>query len=197
MLTKTQVKIMQVFASRINEKFSIKQIAKELRKPYALIHKSIKPLINGKVVGRDNKELLSLNYRENFSTLSFIEGLRAKEFLNKQKLFSLFVNDVLRNIKLNYFVFLVFGSAVENANPRDIDILLIVEHKEKINEIEKFLENIASSFSINLHINVIHLESAYEMLAKREQANLMNECLNKHILLYGAENYYTILKNAR
>ena len=46
MLTKTQAGIMKVFASKINERFSIKQVSETLKKPYPLIHRSIKLLIN-------------------------------------------------------------------------------------------------------------------------------------------------------
>jgi hypothetical protein len=37
-----------------------------------------------------------------------------------------------------------------------------------------------------------YAKSAYEMLAKRDKVNILNETLNKHLLLFGAENYYKI-----
>jgi predicted nucleotidyltransferase len=109
----------------------------------------------------------------------------------------LFTRDILDRINIDFFVFLVFGSSVESKEPRDIDILLIVQEKEKINEVERIVSNIVSNFSKKFDINVISAESAYEMLNKRDSINILNETLNKHILLFGAENYYRILKNAR
>jgi predicted transcriptional regulator len=85
MLTKTQLKIMQVFTSKINEKFSIKQISEILKKTYPLIHRSIQELIRSRLIVKDNKELLSLNYKENHQTLAYIESLRARIFLEKNK----------------------------------------------------------------------------------------------------------------
>ena len=196
MFTKTQIKIMKVFVSKINERFSIKQISEILKKPYPLIHKSIIKLIEQKFILKDNKALLSINYRENLSQLAYIESLRAKEKL-KHKSFSLFVNDVLKEIDSDFFILLIFGSFVNSNSTRDIDILLITENREEIINIEKTIQNIADNFSLKIHVNVISKESVYEMFLKRENINIANETLNKHLLLFGAENYYRILKNAR
>jgi len=196
MLTKTQIEIMKIFVSKVIDRFSIKQISELLKKPYPLIHRSTKLLINQGFLLKDEKNFISLNYKDNFQTLSYTESLRADAFL-RDKTLKLFTKDVFEKIKEDFFVFLIFGSSVESKNPRDIDVLLIVQGKEDINEIEKAVSNIASNFSKKFDINVISTESAYEMFVKREQVNVMNETLNKHILLFGAENYYRILKNAR
>lgn len=197
MLTKTQAKILEVFASKITERFSIKQVSEILKKPYPLIHRSIKPLINDGFLIKDSKEFLSLNYKDNLSEIAYIESIRKNEFLKKDKTLNLFVSDVLQKSTSDFFVLLVFGSSVEIKNPRDIDLLFIIENKQKINEFERFLSNIASNFSKKFHINAISSESAYEMFSKRDNINVLNETLNKHIILFGGENYYRILKNAR
>src|SRR3989344_897166 len=188
MLTKTQIEIMKIFVSKLIDRFSIKQISELLKKPYPLIHRSTKLLINQGFLLKDEKNFISLNYKDNFQTLSYTESLRADAFL-RDKTLKLFTKDVFEKIKEDFFVFLVFGSSVESKNSRDIDVLLIVQGKEDINEIEKAVSNIASNFSKKFDINVISTESAYEMFVKREQVNVMNETLNKHILLFGAENY--------
>lgn len=188
---------MKVFVSKITSRFSIKEISEILKKPYPLIHRSTKPLIEIKFLIKDEKELLSLNYKENISELSYIESLRKKEFLDKDKTISLFVKDIINKSKIDYFIFLIFGSSVESKNPRDIDILIIIEDKDKVSEFERFAGNIAKNFTKKLDINVISNESAYEMLNKRDNINVMNETLNKHIILFGGENYYRIIKNAR
>lgn len=196
MLTKTQAEIMKIFVSKINDKFSIKQISEILKKPYPLIHRSTKLLIEEAFLLKDDKSLISLNYKDNFQTLSYFEYLRANDFL-KDKTLKLFTKDILEKIKDEFFIFIIFGSSVESKNPRDIDVLFIVQDKEKANEIEKTASNIASNFSRKFDINVISVESSYEMFSKRDTVNIMNETLNKHIILFGAENYYRILKHAR
>ena len=197
MFTKTQAKIMEIFVSKIDDKFSIKEIAEALGKPYPLIHRSIKGLIEEAFVTKDKKGFLSINYKLNYNDLAYIESLRAKKWIKKDKIFALLTKDLLDKINLDFFVLLIFGSAVENKNPRDIDILLIIENKSIINEVEKLTENISSNFTKKIHINVIIIQSVYEMLVKRDSINVINETLNNHIVLFGAENYYRILKNAR
>jgi|SRR3989338_1490066 len=196
MLTKTQIEIMKVFVSKINEKFSIKQISEIIKKAYPLVHRSIKSLLNDGILIKDSKELISLNYRGDSQHIAYVESLRKNKIL-KNKTISLFIKDTLNKINLDFFVFLIFGSSVESKDPRDVDILLIIQEKEKINEVEKIVANIASNFSKKFDIHIISAESAYEMLNKRDSSNILNETLNKHILLFGAENYYRILKNAR
>lgn len=197
MLTKTQVKIMEVFVSKINEKFSIKQVSEIIKKPYPLVHRSMRYLIEDNFIIKDNKELLSLNYKENHPFLSYVEAIRKKDFLNKDKTTALFIKDCLEQLKQDFFVFLIFGSAVEVKNPRDTDLLLIVDDENKLNETEKTLNNLADNFSKKLDINVISIKSVYEMLSKRDDINLLNETLDKHIIIFGGENYFRILKNAR
>lgn len=200
MLTKTQAMVMEIFAANIAERFSIKGISKIIGKDYSLVHRSIKPLIAKNLLAKDKQEYLSLNYKENTAQAAYIEALRTQKFLQKKqnKTISLFIEDALKAFKDDFFIMLIFGSAVEQKKiPRDVDILLIVDGNAKINKTEKLLHNIALNFSAKFDINVISTESAYEMLSKRDQTNVMNETLNKHLIVFGAESYYRLLKNAR
>lgn len=195
MFTKTQIEIMKIFVSKIDKKFSIKQISDILKKKYPLIHRSIKPLIEKNYLLKDEQELISLNYRGNQMELAFLESIRKSEWLNKNKDAKLFFQECLRSIQADFFISMVFGSSVEKRG-RDIDFLFILNEKE-LEKNEKIIRNISENFTLNLDINVIPVESAYEMLSKREEANVLNELLNKHIILFGGENFYRILNNAR
>ncbi|MBS3134779.1 hypothetical protein J4406_00175 [Candidatus Woesearchaeota archaeon] len=188
---------MQIFVSKINEKFSIKRVSENLKKPYPLVHRSIKALIDNKFISKDRQNFLSLNHKQNHSELAYIESLRKKEFLESNKTITLFINDVMEKINLDLFIFLIFGSHIKKQKSRDIDILVIIEDKKKVNIIEKILNNIASNFTVKFDVNIISVESAYEMLAKRDKINIVNETLDNHLLIFGAENYYRLLKNAR
>ena len=92
---------------------------------------------------------------------------------------------------------LVFGSTVDSSKPRDIDILLIVDSTNKIEFHEKFLHNISSNYYLSFEERVIGFESVYEMLSKRDEKNVMNEILNKHVILYGAELFYRLIQRGR
>lgn len=197
MLTKTEEIILELFVSNITKSFSINQVAKLIDKPYPLTHRSIKNLVKYGLLLKDDRKLLSLNYKDNFEELVYAEYNRKEKKLKNHKLIQLFIKDCLKEIKLDFFVFLIFGSFAEKNNFRDLDILIIVEDKKEVDNIEKLITNISANFSIKVDLNVIFKESAYEMFIKREQANIMNESLNKHLIIFGGENYYRILKNAR
>lgn len=197
MLTKTQTEIMKIFVSKIDKKFSINEIAEVLKKPYALIHRSIQELIKNKEVLLDDKKLLSLNYNKNFTELSFIESLRVKSSLEKEKSVYLFIKDCLKEVREDFFIFLIFGSFTEKKKFNDLDIVVILDNQNKVGQTEKIIKNIASNFSFKIDAHILSKESAYEMFSKREQTNILNESLNKHLIVFGGENYYKILSNAR
>jgi len=197
MLTKTQIEIMKIFVSKVDKRFSINEISEILKKPYALIHRSMQELIKSKFILADEKKLLSLNYKENFTELSFIESIRAKNSLAKEKSVFLFVKDCLKEIREDFFIFLIFGSFAEKNKFNDLDIAIILDNQSKIEQTEKIIKNIASNFSFKIDLHTLSKESAYEMFSKREQINILNESLNKHLVVFGGENYYKILSNAR
>jgi len=191
MFTKTQLKIMQLFVSQIIKRFSIRGVGKELKMHHALTYRACKSLINNKLIVPDGNSYV-LNYKQNHQELAYFEHLRSKEFLSKpkNKILAIFAEDVIKKFPYGYFTLLVFGSAVESPKPRDIDILVIIEKTEDIETAEKALYNISRNYTLNLHTVVVSFESAFEMLGARDDKNIMNQVLNKHLILYGAELFY-------
>jgi len=175
----------------------LREVARRLKMHVSLTHRAIQPLIDSKIVERDKHKNLILNYKVHHETLAFAEYLRRDDFLDKSKDIKLFAEEVINKIKQDNFVLLVFGSAVESSKPRDIDILLIVDSTDKIEFHEKFLHNIASNYDLPFEERVIGYESVYEMLSKRNEKNVMNEILNKHIILYGSELFYRLIEKGR
>jgi hypothetical protein len=196
MLTKTEAEIMKLITSKITERFSIKQIAELIKKPYPLVHRSIKQLLQKNTLMKDEKGFIILNLKENHAELAYVESLRAKEFLKHNKTIHLFAEDVLGRLD-DFLVLLIFGSVIEEKQHHDVDVLFITSDSSNINDVEKKIRTISSTFTKDFDINVISKSSAYEMLSKRDQKNVLNESLNKHILLFGAENYYRFIENAR
>ncbi len=195
--TKTQLGIMEIFVSQITEKYSINQIAKMLKKPYALTYNSIKDLINKGFLIKDKNELLSLNYKENHSELAYVESIRKSSLFKRNTTIKFFNDDFNKKLELDFFTILIFGSTVISNKGKDIDVLVIIENPEKVESIQRYLNQITGLSTNKFDAHVIAVESVYEMFSQWEQRNVMNETLNKHIILYGAENYYRMLKNAR
>ncbi|MBU1199799.1 MAG: helix-turn-helix domain-containing protein [Nanoarchaeota archaeon] len=196
-VNKSTAKILQFFAGHITESFTLREAARRLKMHVSLAHRAIQPLIRFKIIEQDKHKNLKLNYKTYHETLAFAEYLRRDNFLDKFKGIKFFADEVISKIKQDCFVLLVFGSAVESARPRDIDILLIVDATDKIEFHEKFLHNITLNYDLPFEERVIGFESVYEMLSKRDEKNVMNEILNKHIILYGAELFYRLLGRGR
>lgn len=197
MLSGTGVRVLQVFVANLTKRFSIRKVALLLNKPYALIHKTVSKLLSRGFLAKDENDLVFLNYKENIQELAYVESMRTKEFLEKNPTIKLFTSDILE--KIDCLIFLVFGSYVKKRQTRrsDIDVLIIVGEEERVDKVEKIARNISTRFSTKIDCNVISKQSVYEMLGKRDEKNVMNEVLDNHIILFGAENYYKMIKDAR
>ena len=196
-LKRSTVSVLQLFVGHITESFTLREAARTLKMQVSLAHRAIQPLKDAKIVEHDKHRNLLLNYRTHHETLAFAEYLRRDVFFERFKDVKLFSDEVIKKIEHESFVLLVFGSAVESNKPRDIDILLIVDDTEKGGFHERFLHNIASGYDLPFEERVIGFESVYEMLSKRDEKNVMNEVLNKHIILHGAELFYRLIGRGR
>ena len=198
-LQKSTVKVLQLFTGHMTESFTLRETARRLKMHVSLAHRAIKPLIERNIVKKDKHKNLILNYKTHHETLAFVEYLKRDDLLNKGKYKEIkaFAEEVITKIKEDNFILILFGSAVESDKHKDIDILLIVDNINKVEFHEKFLHNIASNYNLPFEERVISFESVYEMLAKRDDMNLINEILNKHIILYGAELFYRLIQKGR
>lgn len=200
MMTKTQLKIMKLFVSKIAKKFSLQGAGKELGMHQALSYRASKKLIERKLIIPDENNLYGLNYKDNQQELVAIEYLRTADFLGdpKHKKFREFIKEFIDKTKEDQFIFLLFGSAVEKSNPRDYDIVLFFDSIKKAQTYENILMNIAENYpSLNIHVNVDSIDDLHQMLKKRDEKNVANEALNKHLIFYGAELFYRMLKGVR
>ena len=198
MFTKTQIKIMKFFVSQITKRFSLRGVGKELKMHQALTYRASQALIENELIIPDGESYV-LNYKKNHQELAYFEYLRSKEFLSKSKnkALAMFAEDVVEKFPYGYFTMILFGSAVISPKPRDIDIFLIIEKTEDIEQAEKVLYNISRNYTLNLHTVVVSFESVFEMLGSRDDKNVMNQVLNKHLVLYGAELFYKLIKRGR
>ncbi|MFH1916722.1 MAG: hypothetical protein ABIJ21_05635, partial [Nanoarchaeota archaeon] len=183
--------------NNITKRFSIREIARKLKMNVSLAHRNMLPLIEEKYLLKDDKGYLFLNFRKNHEVLSYCEYLRRNEFLQRHKVIALLNDDTQKKLPYGCFVLLVFGSTVNSSKPRDLDLLLIIEKTDEIEQAERYFYNIYNNFTLKVHPVIVSFESVDEMLESREQMNVLNEVLNKHIVLYGAELFYKLISRGR
>ena len=195
LFTKTQIKILKLLCSTITKSYSIRAISRAIKQSYPLTYHSAKDLIKKGFIIEDEHRLLSLNYKSNFQDLAYIESLRAEEFLKKHKEIMLFVGEILKKTE-GFFTLLIFGSYAigEETKNSDTDILMIIEKIEDADKEEKFLNRIADTYLKKHHCYVIGKESVKEMVKERDKLNVINETLNKHIIFFGADDYYRLMQ---
>lgn len=202
-ISRVQASIISQFVSRLKDKFTINSIAKELKKPYPLVHRNIGMLLKRNLVSKDEHGLLSLSRNADVNKLAYVESLRRDAFLEKHKELKIIINDLM-GINADYFTLLMFGSYTSGKSSKgsDIDLLLIIDKGirpltyEAKSRIEGDVERIASRFSRKIHTVVLITTSIYEMLQKSNENNVMNETLNNHIIFFGAESYHRMVQNA-
>lgn len=191
MLTKTDIRVLELFASRIVDSFTIREVSRLICKDLKIVHTSVRKLIGERFILKGKHDGLRLDYRNNVRALAYIEGIRAEDFLRGNALVKDGLGRILEKSETKLFILLVFGSYASGTHTRksDIDILAVLPEYDE--DFERMLG--ASLSTINCHINLIGEDSFREMLDRREEMNIINETLNNHVLLYGAEAYYSLL----
>ena len=193
MLTKTQIRIMELFTSSITTGFNFTPIVEKTGIDRKNVSLALKVLVQKKLVNLENR-VYSLNYAENHQELAYVEHLRSREFLARKKnaYVKLAVNDVLDKISHPSFTFLLFGSRVKaDPNAYDVDLMIIVDTEEKANEIQRIADRIKSP--LRLEMKTYWYDAAYEMLDQREGKSVLHQTLNKHFIFHGAESYYRLI----
>ncbi|MFT4250435.1 MAG: hypothetical protein ACMXYD_03675 [Candidatus Woesearchaeota archaeon] len=183
-LTSTQRTILTHFCAHITKRFSLRETAKALNKHPALIHRASQELIKKGLI-EEKKGGYSLNYKKHHQEHAYTEHIRSKEFLNKHPTLTLLRQDIAK--KLPASTLIVFGSAVTTKNPRDIDILLITQHPRA----QQILEQQLAQTTIPADTITLSFENIQEL--KTHENSILQQILNKHIILYGAELFYQLI----
>lgn len=193
MLTKTDLKVLELFVSKPIASYTIRGVAREIKKDVKIVHTSVRKLSTQKFFVADEHQHIRLNYKSALASLVYAESLRRDKFYQKHPELKIALTDFLKKTEQAFFALLVFGSYAEG-KPRknsDLDIMLISLTENT--PLERQLQAALSFTSKRIHLQSITAMDFQRMLQKREQVNIANECLNKHILIYGAEAYYKLL----
>lgn len=200
-LTKNQARILQEFTAHITEEFSMRETARILKKDSSLVRKAMLPLIEQGILNQAKKtKRITLNYRENHPELAYAEHLRAARFAESPKNSGIaaFMDEIKKTIQENAFTLSLSGSAIMDEKSGGYDVLLIVAAEDGVRSGEKALRDISKKHQgLKIGIDVVCFQSALEMLSQREQLNVMNRSLDKHIIFHGAETYYGLITKGR
>jgi len=151
------------------------------------IVKGLQPeIISQEKIGNTN--LIKLNLVPNQEIYS-VENKRTEEFLSRHPTLKV-VKKYAEDLNYPFLILLVFGSYVKNTKTEgsDIDICVILDNKDKTNELQEKL----NLLSLKLEIHEFTTKEFISMIEK-SQNNLGHEIVKSNILLYGVENYYNLI----
>jgi predicted nucleotidyltransferase len=199
MLTQNDIKITEFLVRNPNGKFSIREISRQTKIDYKLVHNSVGRLVKKKIIDKKRygrTQLCEINLREAISDLIQVESIKAKRFLEKNVGIKLITKNIKENIKNPYCTLLLFGSYAKDQQHyrSDLDLIIIVPGKMFIKEAETALSIVSRIKPIKIHSLVFTADEFKKMLTAKEELNAAKETLSNHILFYGAEAYYQLLK---
>lgn len=170
--------------------FSIRQIAIQRKVNYKSAYIGLKDLAKEGVVALEkhgNTTLCKFNQKFNDSVFE-VEYERRKELL-KNKNFLVLYN---RLAKINgQFILLLFGSYARGRQTKssDIDLLLISDNPKPV-------EMQIDLLPLNIHMTHASYES-FESMLKSKEFTVVSEAIKYNVLLFGIEDYYRLINNAR
>ena len=196
-ITNARIKILKLLLANPTQEYTIRGISLETKVNYRLVHQEVIKLekielITVKKIGASKVCKINLSY--DLSLFSYIESLRKNELLKKH-VSLIVINTELDKIKSKYFTCILFGSYVTGKIKKtsDIDLLFIIPNNTKVEQFEYEIESLFQTFNYKMDINVI-TENSVNELKQKSGLNVLNETIKNHIVLYGTEQYYNLIK---
>jgi len=182
--------ILKLLIENQEKTFSIRQIAIIRKINYKSAYNAIQSLAKEGVISLENKGNITLcSFSRKFNDSVFIvEDYRLHELL-KNKNFQIIYN---RICKVNaQFILLLFGSYAKKQESKHSDIdLLVISNDAKPIEVQIKL------LPLNIHLTSITYENFIALL-KSKEFTVVSEAIKHNILLFGIEDYYRLINNAR
>jgi predicted nucleotidyltransferase len=195
---KEELKIIDLFRKNILAEFTIKQIMKHLNKKsynwtYKALTKLSKSILTLTKIGNVTQVRLNLS---NPLTITYLAYLDRKEAYKRDLPL---INELIENIsrKTPYFTLLVTGSYATGTakEDSDLDIVIITEDERKKKEVGPYITDALRLSGINVDKHILTRKEFYLMLIS-ESENFGKEVVRKHLLFYGADAYYQIIREA-
>jgi predicted nucleotidyltransferase len=197
MITKKQLKILNVFQRNTFREYSYKEIKEGSREksnsvvPSALGTFLKEGLITARNIG--TSKLYSINQKNDKAYLYF--EIFNLENLPKQVLEA--VDELKETLDKHTFFYsiILFGSYAirEQKKDSDLDMAVFIENEKDRKTVEAVFRSVELKSIIKVHGNVITKDEFLEML-KVDYENLGKEIAKKHLIIHNPSIFYSLLK---
>ncbi len=197
MINGTQNTMLEFLITHSDESPTIRSLSRQLKKPYALIHRNVADLLKKGVIEKvvvPPANLLKIHELISKDILTAIENNIKSKFFKENSWAKVMFEDLLSYASQTFFILLIFGSYSKGKQTKksDLDLLLIVPKKEDTKEIEAAMAKTYTKTKKT--IVVVTAEDFKEMIKNPKEFNVGNEAKKHHIILYGVEQYYELIK---
>lgn len=197
MLTKKQLKILNIFQRNDFKEISWKQLkdfSKE--KSSSVIQNAIKSFLDEELITEKRigtSKLYAINSRNNKPYVYFETYNR--ENLSKQVLKSIKELEDSLDKHTYFYSMVIFGSYAvsEQKKNSDLDVALFIEQEDKKKIIEAVFKSMEIKSILKIHGVVITKDEFLEML-KADYGNVGKEIARKHLIVHNPIIFYSMLK---
>jgi len=202
-LSSTAIAVLKLMVSDLTKDYTIRRLAQGIHQDYRITYDTVKKLTENGVLNlerRANLHMCRPRVNKNVQVLAFIESLRTKKFLETRPSIRMILSTVVSRItKVSpFFCLTLFGSVAKGkaVSRSDVDMLLILPDLMFQNRVENELSSAARTSTIGVHEIILSADQFVSMLSEREmpkKPNVATEVLENHVVVYGAEAFYTLL----
>ncbi len=185
-----KLNILQLLIENQEQQYSIRQIALQRKINYKSAYQAVHKLLKEGIVDLSKYGNIHLcTFKQHFNPMVFAVEDHRRQVLLKNKDFKVMYNR-LKAIN-QQFVLLLFGSYAKKTQTKhsDMDLLLISNQPEAIKTQVQLLP-------LPIHLTIISYADFQTML-KSKEFTVVSEAVKKNILLFGVEDYYRMIENAR
>lgn len=205
-LKKSHVKILSFLLANPSTSFTQLELAKELgmEKSYKNVREAVQELAEQGIISKKGvgaSVLCSLDFRgqKTIDYSAYIESAKKYELFKAAPKVQELFEKLVEAVKLHtpFFTLLLFGSYAKGTfhEKSDVDIVVIAEKKHR-EGIEREFVSLQAIYSIKLNFFIMSQTDYEGMLKSKEPVNVGKESLKGHVLLYGTELYYQMVRDA-
>ena len=199
MLTNTKERQIQWILTHPDEKVTISGLAIGSGTAYPQTHANVQDLVKQHIFTTEKVppvQIVSIHPEAPLDVLIAVEARRKQELLERYTWIELLLKDLLSYTNDYFFILAVFGSYAKGTqtSKSDVDILLIVPGKENLSLFESAMRKIYTN--VKKDTTVVTTDEFIEMI-KSNKFNVGTEAKKHHILLYGAEQWYNLMRKVQ
>ena len=200
MLTTEELKIVDLFRCNIFSEYTIMELMKRLSKSsYTWTYNAVGKLRKLNIIKTRQKgqsTLCSINLDEQ-KALAYLSLLDEIETYSKKRLPIENVRELIASLPISFFTFVVTGSYAEGKQtPKsDLDVAVLVEDGVSTKKMLAYLLSKGMTMIPEIHPYVFSRSEFLQMLLDK-QVNYGKLLFNKRLIAFGAENYYSVIREA-